>query len=103
MTTQYPVNFSYDSRDGQILDGWARSADEAVYVAENAQGPDWRQSNARLTTCEVGATCRTREEFERHWRKEIDAGWVSPIQVYAGWRGEATFWATDAHEIDVEE
>lgn len=95
--TRYPVNYEYNSRDGNVHDGFAASEEEARDIilrqlAENDPDTSTDALKLELTTRDCGSTTRDRAEFERHWADEIKAGWVQPRQVSGGWKGEATCW-----------
>lgn len=94
----YPVNYRYSHLDGGVHEGFASTEAEAVQTVRSHRDGDTIVESARLETAECGVTCSTREEFERHWKAEIDAGWVMSIHVYGGFKGEATFWAVRERE-----
>jgi hypothetical protein len=97
--TSYPINFSCDRDGEEWSEGFAVSAAEAAAKVQSDRGAEWKVTGAERATCEVGPTYRDRAEFERAWAAEIEAGWVQPIQVWSGWKGEATFWATREEEV----
>lgn len=98
--TSYPINLTYSHKDGVDDEGAAETAEQVVALIQARRDGDWRVTGAEMRTTEVGSIYRTRAKFESVWRAELEAGWVSVIQVYAGFKGEARFWQTIEEEID---
>lgn len=98
--TAYPVALTYDRRDGQSHSGFAASVDVALEIARDYfPTKEWKNHRVELTSCEIGHTTRSKSDFIKNWRDEIEQGWVTPTQVYGGWVGEARYWAVFAEEI----
>lgn len=96
-----PVDLTYSGRHGIEHSGFAADDDEALSIARRLySGSEWKPEtiSVRLTSREVGHVYRTRKEFEDAYQAEIAEGWVTPIQVYGGWKGQAEYYEISAEE-----
>ena len=93
MTIKYPINATYDNKDGLMFEGFATSLQDATAQVD---ATDWAKNLDPKTEAfeimfgvlEAGPVCKTRSEAEQIWRQEINAGYCRIIQVHLGWKAE---------------